>query len=287
MNLKITDITFVIVSYKSESTLYDCLDTLPNESKKIIVENSNNINLKKDLISKYDNIEVIMSKNTGMGAGNNIGLKSCHSQCAYVLNPDTKLKKDTLKNLLDELSNVGDFALASPLNDNIRIPNYKIIDTNFENKNILSVDRIDGFSMLFNLSKFETKDFFDENFFLYLENDDLCLRVKKKKQNIYIIKNALINHKGSISKNQQLEYLRNWHWMWSKFYFNKKHNGFVFALLKVTPNFFSSLIKLIYYSILFNNFKKKVYKMRFLGTLNSILGKSSYMRLEGENVKKN
>ena len=278
MNLKITDITFVIVSYKSESTLYDCLDTLPNESKKIIVENSNNINLKKDLISKYDNIEVIMSKNTGMGAGNNIGLKSCHSQCAYVLNPDTKLKKDTLKNLLNELSNVGDFALASPLNDNIRIPNYKIIDTNFENKNILSVDRIDGFSMLFNLSKFETKDFFDENFFLYLENDDLCLRVKKKKQNIYIIKNALINHKGSISKNQQLEYLRNWHWMWSKFYFNKKHYGYLNAFIKNFPSLISSNIKFFYYFIIFNSYKKKIYQMRFMGLLNSMLGKKSFYR---------
>ena len=76
MSLKIKDITFVIVSYKSESTLYDCLDSLPNETKKIIVENSNNINLKKELINKYDNIEVILSKNIGMGAGNNIGLKS-------------------------------------------------------------------------------------------------------------------------------------------------------------------------------------------------------------------
>ena len=287
MNLKLEDITFVIVSYKSESTLYDCIDSLPKQSKKVIVENSSNINLKKDLMIKYDNIEVIMSKNIGMGAGNNIGLRSCSTQYAYVLNPDTKLKKDTLKNLLKELNNLSDFTLASPLNDNISIPNYKIIDSNVENKNILSVDSIDGFSMLLNMSKFETKDFFDENFFLYLENDDLCLRVKKKMQNIYIIKNALINHKGGISKNQELEYLRNWHWMWSKFYFNKKHNSFVYALIKITPNFFSSLVKFIYYSILFNNFKKNVYKMRFFGTLNSILGKSSFMRLESENVKKN
>ena len=169
MSLKIKDITFVIVSYKSEATLYDCLDSLPNETKKIIVENSNNINLKKDLINKYDNIEVILSKNIGMGAGNNIGLKSCSSQYAYVLNPDTKLRKNTLKNLVNELSNISDFTLASPLNDNMNIPNFKIFNSDFEDKNILSVDRIDGFSMLLNLSKFERKDFFDENFFYILK----------------------------------------------------------------------------------------------------------------------
>ena len=40
--------------------------------------------------------------------------------------------------------------------------------------------------MLFNLKKFKDQNFFDENFFLYLENDDLCLRIRKKK-NIYIL----------------------------------------------------------------------------------------------------
>ena len=57
------------------------------------------------------------------------------------------------------------------------------------NSNILSVDSIDGFSMLFNLKKFKDKNFFDENFFLYLENNDLCLRVKKKRENIFIVTN--------------------------------------------------------------------------------------------------
>ena len=280
MSLKITNITFVIVSYKSESTLYDCLDSLPNETKKIIVENSNNINLKKDLINKYDNIEVILSKNIGMGAGNNIGLKSCNSQYAYVLNPDTKLRKNTLKNLVNELSNISDFTLASPLNDNINIPNFKIFNSDFEDKNILSVDRIDGFSMLLNLSKFETKDFFDENFFLYLENDDLCLRIKKKKQNIYIIKNALISHKGGISQNRELEYLRNWHWMWSKFYFNKKHYGSINAFRKIIFNFLSANLKYLTYLLIFNKHKTKIYKMRILGLINSILGKKSSYRLK-------
>ena len=280
MSLKIKDITFVIVSYKSESTLYDCLDSLPNETKKIIVENSNNINLKKDLINKYDNIEVILSKNIGMGAGNNIGLKSCSSQYAYVLNPDTKLRKNTLKNLVNELSNISDFTLASPLNDNMNIPNFKIFNSDFEDKNILSVDRIDGFSMLLNLSKFETKDFFDENFFLYLENDDLCLRIKKKKQNIYIIKNALISHKGGISQNRELEYLRNWHWMWSKFYFNKKHYGAINAFRKIIFNLLSANLKYLTYLLIFNKHKTKIYKMRILGLINSILGKKSSYRLK-------
>ena len=125
MNLNLNEITFVIVTYKSESIIQYCLNTLPSDSKKIIVENSNNINLEKELKLKYDNIEVIPSENVGMGAGNNIGLKSCKTQYAYILNPDTRLNQNTIKNLINGLNEISDFTIASPLNDNPNFPNYK------------------------------------------------------------------------------------------------------------------------------------------------------------------
>ena len=93
MNLNLENITFVIVTFKSEKIINDCLETLPKESKIIVIENSKNINLKKDLEAKYDNIEVIISNNNGMGSSNNIGLKACKTKFAYVINPDVKLKK--------------------------------------------------------------------------------------------------------------------------------------------------------------------------------------------------
>ena len=281
MNLNLQDITFIIVTYQSENIIHNCLESLPKVSKKIIVENSNNINLGKQLKAKYDNIEVINSKNIGMGAGNNIALKACKTNFAYVLNPDTKLNEDTMDKLIKTLNDVSDFTLASPINDNENIPNYKKVEIKKDiNKNILSVGSIDGFSMLFNLKKFDDKKFFDENFFLYLENDDLCMRVKNKKESIFIITNAFINHKGSISNNTKLEYLRNWHWMWSKFYFNKKHYGFLNAIYKTFLNFISACIKYLFYSILFNTHKKKIYKMRICGIYTSMIGKKSSYRID-------
>ena len=279
MNLNLNEITFVIVTYKSESIIQYCLNTLPSESKKIIVENSNNINLEKELKLKYDNIEVIPSENVGMGAGNNIGLKSCKTQYAYILNPDTKLNQNTIKNLINGLNEISDFTIASPLNDDPNFPNYKKKNLDQKNSNILSVERIDGFSMLINLKKFSDQNFFDENFFLYLENDDLCIRVKNRNENIYIIKNSLINHTGGISKNQDLEYLRNWHWMWSKFYFNKKHYGFFTALTKIFSNLLSSIFRYLFYILTLNKHKAEIYKMRILGLYNSIIGKKSFFRL--------
>ena len=157
--------------------------------------------------------------------------------------------------------------------------NIKIID-----ENIIEVDSVDGFSMILNKKKFKDGKFLDENIFLYLENDDLCLRVKKMNESIYIIKNSLIDHIGaSSSENNQkneIEYLRNWHWMWSKFYFNKKHYGYFNAFKKVFFNLISAKIKFIYYLMTINSHKRKIYQMRISGLLNSMSGKKSYYRLK-------
>ena len=283
MDLNINNITFIIVCFKSDKIIRNCLNSLPLNSKKIIIENSNNIDLKKDLEIEYDNIKVILNKNTGMGASNNLGIKMSNTEYAFILNPDVTFQKNTFENLTNSSKKIDDFAILSPLNDKDKYPNYKIKKNYTNNNDNILVDVIDGFSMLINKKKFKNDEFFDENFFLYLENDDLCLRTKQINENIYIIKNSLINHLGGSSADKkfliEIEYLRNWHWMWSKFYFNKKHYGLFNALMSVGRNFFSAQFKYIYYLITFNTFKKKIYKMRILGLVNAMLGKKSWYRM--------
>ena len=283
MDLNINNITFIIVCFKSDKIIRNCLNSLPLNSKKIIIENSNNIDLKKDLEIEYDNIKVILNKNTGMGASNNLGIKMSNTKYAFILNPDVTFQKNTFENLTNSSKKIDDFAILSPLNDKDKYPNYKIKKNYTNNNDNILVDVIDGFSMLINKKKFKNDEFFDENFFLYLENDDLCMRTKQINENIYIMKNSLINHLGGSSADKkfliEIEYLRNWHWMWSKFYFNKKHYGFFNAVMSVSRNFFSAQFKYIYYLITFNAFKKKIYKMRFLGLVNAMLGKKSWYRM--------
>ena len=281
MNLNLENITFVIVTYKSEKVIYECINSLPKESNKIVIENSKNIKLKEELENKYDNIEVIINENIGMGASNNIGIKRSKTKYAYIINPDVKFNNNTLENLFKAAESISDFAIISPINSDSNYPNYKKSnDSKTIDENIISVDYVDGFSMLINKEKFQEENFFDENFFLYLENTDLCLRVKKNDQNIYIIKNSIINHLGESSiVSKDLEYLRNWHWMWSKFYFNKKYYGHINALSKVMLNLLSGMFKYVLYSILFNAHKKKIYLMRVCGLYNSIIGKKSWYRI--------
>ena len=219
-----------------------------------------------------------------MGSANNKGIKLCKTDYAFVINPDVKFYKNTIQALIDFSSKNIDYAVLAPISDNLRYPNYKITSKNvLENANDhLSVDSVDGFAMLINKNKFKDNIYFDENFFLYLENDDLCLRKKKENNNIYIVKKAKINHLGGKSHSHiyetEIEFSRNWHWMWSKFYFNKKHFGYLKALLISFPTIINSILKYFYYLIRFNRYKKKIYKMRFSGLLNSILGRKSWYR---------
>ena len=283
MDLYLKNTTFVIVCFKSEKVIYDCLNTLPKEANKIIVENSNNLNLKKNLESKFNNIEVIINENTGFGASNNLGIKKSKTQFVFILNPDVKFREDTFDNLTKTCRSIPDFAIISPIHSDSKYPNYTIKNKyrNIE-ENIIEVDEIDGFSMLINKNKFEDEIYFDENFFLYLENNDLCLRTKRRGQNIFIIKNSLIDHKGGSSSDinfsYEIEYLRNWHWMWSKFYYHKKHFGYLYGFFKIFRNLISAFLKSIIYSILGNNKKKTFYKARLSGCVNGLLLKKSWYR---------
>ena len=72
---------------------------------------------------------------------------------------------------------------------------------------------------------------FDENFFLYYEDNDLIKRLLKNNEDIYKVpinyKNLLGSHNYEL--NFPIEVNRNWHLMWSKFYFKKKHYGYFYA----------------------------------------------------------
>ena len=282
MILNLKNITFIIVSYKSDGVIEACIKSLPKNSKIIIIENSKNFKI-RDKFKNNRKIKVILNDNIGMGAANNIGLKKSKTQFAYILNPDVRFNKSTFKNLINAVNQIDDFAIISPKNSNLKYPNYKISEGNHINKNILNAEYLDGFSMLINKKKFKNK-YFDENFFLYLENNDLCKRIKSLGENIYIIKNSSVKHLGASSANskfsQKIEYLRNWHWMWSKYFYNKKHYGFLVALFRVTPNLLSSIFKYLFFSFFINVEKKMIYKMRYLGIINSIFSRKSWMRIE-------
>tara|TARA_B110000238_G_scaffold13242_1_gene12932 strand:+ start:1093 stop:1956 length:864 start_codon:yes stop_codon:yes gene_type:complete len=284
MTLSLNNLTFIIVTFKSDHIINECIESLPKDSNIIIIENSNNPELKKKLEAKYSKINVIVQENSGMGSANNKGIKLCKTDYAFIINPDVKFYENTMQELISLSSRHSDYSILAPISDKTQYPNYKIKEKKIRNDDpdFLDVDSVDGYAMLINKNKFNDNVFFDEKFFLYLENDDLCLRKKKENNKIYIAKKAKIHHLGgkshSMVHDKEIEFSRNWHWMWSKFYFNKKHYGYLKALIISLPILITSMIKFFYYFATHNKFKKKIYIMRFLGLFNSMIGRKSWYR---------
>ena len=286
MEFTSNNLTFVIVTFNSRKVIYDCLNSLPKDFHKLIIENSSDAELKKELEQNYDKTKVILSENIGMGAGNNLGIVKSNTQYVYVLNPDVTLKHDTLLNINNSISELKNFAILSPLSDNPLYPNYKLNFGNVkkhDSKIISEIEEIDGYSMIINKNYFDNKNFFDENFFMYLENVDLCLRAKKNGGKLFIIKNSKIHHLGAQAVDnkysEEIELSRNWHWMWSKLYFNKKHRGFFISLFYGLIILLQNFLKYSFCLITLNQ-KKNIYRMRMSGVINALLGRRSWYRPE-------
>ena len=72
-------------------------------------------------------------------------------------------------------------------------------------------------------------------------------RLKKNNKKIFLAQNIIIHHVGGSSHNAkinfEMELSRNWHWMWSTFYYNKKHFGYFISIIRASGKLCSSLIK--------------------------------------------
>jgi GT2 family glycosyltransferase len=273
------NITIVINTFRSEDKIFNCLNSIDSFCKVIIIENSDNKDFKKKLENKYSFVECFLAgENLGYANGNNLGLSKVKSEYALILNPDTTLEKETLYNFLNTAKKFNDFAIIGPA----RQDEYSNIDLYSDKADVFEVDALKGFAMLLNLKQFNEIGFFDSNFFIYLEEIDLCRRLKEKGKKIYLDKNIKINHVGGSSHNEsinfEMELSRNWHWMWSLFYFNRKHFGYLNSLIKVSKKFISSFIKMIFFAIIFRRKQRKIYFQRFSGLFNSIIGKKSWYR---------
>ena len=269
------ELTVVIVTFKSETKILDCLNSIGDQANIIVVENSQNIDFKKELEKKFSNLKCILTnENLGYATANNIGLKQVKTKYALILNPDTILDKNAITRFLKSIKKIKDFWLMGP-------GNHQMVEWDFGNNELIEVANLKGFAIFINLSKFNN-EYFDEKYFLYFEEIDLCKRVKKKNGKIYLDRLIKIDHQGSKSVDNfdkfELEKNRNWHWMWSTFYFHKKYKGFLLAFIIVFPKLFSSLVKTIIYSLLFNKNKRDIYYCRLSGIVNSIVGNKSWYR---------
>lgn len=286
-----------ILTFKTDvKILKNCIDSIDKSIPINIIENSNNFKDKIFLKKIRKNIRFFCTgKNYGYGKGHNYGLSKINNRYVLICNPDVVFKKDYFKNIFKILSNNFEFSIIGSQYSKsyMNRPAYGLFDTNKINpaikKNKFGLQKVNwvvGCTILFDLSTFLNKKIFDENFFLFYEETDLCKRLISKKRLIYSGSNLIIKHLGekssfAIRPKFKIDYikLRNWHLMWSSFYFKRKHQGYFYSLINHFPSLIKDLLKIFFYLIFLKKEKYTKHFYRFLGLYNSMIGNKSKYRV--------
>ncbi|TSC53359.1 MAG: hypothetical protein LiPW39_300 [Parcubacteria group bacterium LiPW_39] len=256
------DIAIQIVNYNTKKYLIDCVNDVINDLKNcgisyriLVLDNDSQDDL-SDLREKYkETVNFYKSeKNLGFGAGHNFLARKLDTDFLLILNPDLKfVGKDTVARMLDFFQKNEDkkIAVAGPLlfNDegNQRwdhgdfkglIPGFFTrLGLNYwrNTDKITEVAWVSGAFFLVRRNAFVAVEGFDENFFLYGEEVDFCLRLRKLGYKTIYNPNIKVFHYVSVvaSKNKYLDD--------SDLYFLEKHLKKEFPTVYL---FVSSLIKI-------------------------------------------
>lgn len=302
----LSNLTVIIVTYKTnKDILKNCLDSIDSNVKIKIIENSTEFEDYNFFITEYQNLKIeCTKKNLGYGGGNNYGFRISETNFVLVVNPDIVFDKSFFENIKKYLDEKLDFSIIGTSYKNDKIFNScgffkesekknfdQIINskTNNQYSFLKKVDWVTGCTMLINLKKFKDKKLFDENFFLYCEEFDLCKQIEINNGNVYSSEDLYVDHlgyKGSFGADPELKYeaekLREWHWMWSSFYFYKKNYGYHYAFKKHIGKLLRTFIKTLFFTVTLNKASNNKYRSRLSGLWNSMIGKKSWYRVNSK-----
>ena len=275
------EITIIIITYKSEKIIYNFIKNIPSTIKTIIVENSQNHELKKKIEQDYKNISVFIKENNGVSSALNFAVEKIKTNYFLQISPDLEFNFKDLDIFLDFAKKIDNkFAALGPRFLDVKEKSHKQINENLE---FGEIDSIHGSCMFINKDTFLDIGKFDENFFLYFEETEYCSRAKKKGYTSYQLNKSRVRNKGRSvdvenEKNDNFSNILIWHFIWSKYYFFKKRYGRFLSFIIFIP----LLIRISLRILLYKSNKKdrllKKYKMRLDGLLKSIKGEKSNLR---------
>jgi N-acetylglucosaminyl-diphospho-decaprenol L-rhamnosyltransferase len=256
--VKFMDISVIIVNYKREDNVLKCLASLAKTdwgdlTHEIIVVDNVSTGELIQVVKNYPEVKIIKSeKNLGMGGGNNLGAKNSTGDYLLILNHDTLVQLDAIKKLYRYLQENEKAAIVGPklLNPDgslqyscFRFPKIyipllrrtffgaftpKALDDflmkDYDHATIKVVDWLMGSCLLIRREILEKDGYlFDEKYFMYFEDTDLCRRVKEKHhQEVVYYPEAVVIHdhgRGSAEKPWYIapftdklarEHLRSW-----------------------------------------------------------------------------
>ena len=254
-------VTVVIVLYKES---YDLIKKTLNNLKNykiIIIDNANNFSLKEKIKKKFKiNKYLLNKKNNGFSAGYNQGIRLSDTQYTLVLGPDCIVKDKDIYTLIYKLSYYQNAIMVTPTaydyNNELTysggpLPENGKKDQFLKLEGDVCVESALGACMLFRTQEFKKNNlFFDENFFLYFSDDDLCRKIKLINKSIIQVKNAICIHQhGNIKvKNAFMKtYIREFNYTHDMLYYfhkikTKKTIEIINHYKKKTKNYYFLII---------------------------------------------
>jgi len=237
------DISIIIVNWKVKDLLQSCINSILSYKDNynidiFVVDNDSCDGSVEMLKADYPEVKLIaLDKNIGFGSANNLAIKQARADYIFLLNPDTEVTKDFFKNILQYTKNNPSVDIVGPkiINDDgskqasvrrnpdlfsqilvlLKLTNIpganKFLDhyffKNFDYNKEQAVDQIMGAAMFIKRSVFNKIDAFDEKFFVWFEEVDLCKRAKSFGLDIRYFPGAYIIHHGgeSFSKSNILK----------------------------------------------------------------------------------
>lgn len=199
-------LSIIIVTYKSEHDIYDCLQSvwqfcdIPKEELEvIIVDNSPECEpMFTNLRKQYGDSLVLIhnTHNGGYGQGNNVGIRQASAPVVMVMNPDVRLCEPLFKTALtafDQDPGLCMYGMKQMLSAEVKSPlsfdcsrrmnGYLIpIVSSLCNKFDLFIPRLmylQGSCFFVSREKFNQIGLFDEEIFMYGEEDDIHWRLQK------------------------------------------------------------------------------------------------------------
>ncbi len=260
------EITITIVLYKEDYNLINKTLSKLKSFKKIIVDNDNNLILKNKIQSNFHVDDYILNnKNIGFSAGYNQAARLCKTKYLLILGPDCIISDQDVLKLADYLTFDKNCFLvsATSYNENMTSMTYTggLLPENGGRSKVLNltgntcVESILGACMMVRTNEFKEIGMFDENFFIYFSDDDLCRRIKKQKRSVIQNYDAKCLHTHGISKlkNKYLKkFVRENNYTFDNLYYYYKSNPEHVEIKKILKKNPSLVIKLFVKLLTFN-----------------------------------
>jgi N-acetylglucosaminyl-diphospho-decaprenol L-rhamnosyltransferase len=234
----LNEVTVVIVTFNSAHCLPELGRQLATCPHIILVDNGSDDGCAQLALKHLPQAQVIaLPINLGFGAANNRALAQVQTPFALLLNPDCEITPEAIQRLVQTAHQWPDAAMVAPQ----LLQANGAPEVNYRWPHLLwhsqgpavtegpaCVGFICGAAMLLRMGAFDGQ-FFDEQFFLYYEDDDLCTRLFNQRKTMIIDPNAVATHRsrGSVRGKSPLrsEYIRGYHHAQSKLMYAAKHGS--------------------------------------------------------------